>query len=185
MRRALDALYAVALWLAAACLAAIAALVGAQVLGRLADNLLPLIGLPRYGFIVPSLSEICGFLLGAATFLALAGTLRAGTHVRVTLFLGLMPQRVRRPVETLALAFSTVASAYLTWFVAQLALDSHRFGEVSVGLLPIVLWPPQAVMAFGAALLTVALLDELVRVARGAPLSFRAAEDAIALGKEE
>jgi hypothetical protein len=43
---------------------------------------------------------------------------------------------------------------------------------------------PQAAMAVGALILTIALVDELVIVAsRGRP-SFRSAEDAISLGKE-
>jgi TRAP-type C4-dicarboxylate transport system permease small subunit len=184
MRTFLDALYAVALWLSAACLGAIALLVGAQVVGRLIDNALVLFGYQRYGFIILSLSEMCGFLLGAATFLALAGTLKAGAHIRVTLFLGFLPEHPRRYAELFALTFAAAGAACLAWFIARLAMDSYRFNELSVGLLPIPLWPPQAMMAFGAALLTIAFLDELGRVALGRRPSFRAAEDAIALGKE-
>ena len=39
-------------------------------------------------------------------------------------------------------------------------------------------------MAFGALILTVALIDELFIVLRGGRPTFRAAEDAITLGKE-
>jgi hypothetical protein len=43
---------------------------------------------------------------------------------------------------------------------------------------------PQAAMALGALVLTIALIDELIIVlTRGRP-SFRATEDAITLGKE-
>lgn len=184
MRTLLDALYATALWLSAACLAAIALLVGAQVAGRIVDNVLVLMGQPRYGFIILSLSEIAGFLLGSATFLALAGTLKAGAHIRVTLMLGFMPESTRRFAELVALTFSTAGAVYITWFLGRLALDSWRFTELSIGLLPLPLWPFQAVMALGAALFAVALADECVRVARGHRPSYREAEDAIALGKE-
>lgn len=184
MRRALDTLYAAALWASAISLALIAILVGAQILGRLADNALVLFGYRRYGFIILSLSEICGFLLGAATFLALAGTLKAGAHIRVTLFLSFLPESFRRFAEMFALAFATLGSAFATFYVARLALDSWRFNELSIGLLPLPLWPPQALMAFGAGLLTLAFLDEFGRVALGQRPSFRDAEDAIALGKE-
>jgi hypothetical protein len=43
---------------------------------------------------------------------------------------------------------------------------------------------PQAAMALGALILTIALVDELFIVARRGRPSFRAAEDAISLGKE-
>src|SRR6266581_1736957 len=85
MRRALDRLYAFALWLAAGCLLGIAVLVALQIAGRLLDGTLVLFGLSRAGLIVPSLDEIAGYLLAAASFLALAGTLKAGAHIRTTM----------------------------------------------------------------------------------------------------
>ena len=184
MRKSLDALYLAALWLSALCMVAIALLVGAQIVGRLVDNALVLMGYRRYGFIILSLSEICGFLLGASSFLALAGTLKAGAHIRVTLILQFFPESARRWIEVLALSFASAAALYLAWFLGRLAWDSWRFGEVSVGLQPIPLVWPQAAMVLGAAVLAIAFLDELALVARGGRPTFRAAEDAIALGKE-
>lgn len=184
MRKSLDTLYLTALWLSALCLAVIALLVGAQILGRIVDNVLIFAGYRRYGFIILSLSEICGFLLGASTFLALAGSLKAGAHIRVTLFLQFFPENVRRWIEILALSFAAGASFYATWFLGRLMLDSIRFNEVSVGLQPIPLAWPQAALVAGVAILTIAFLDELVHVVRGGRPTFRAAEDAIALGKE-
>lgn len=184
MRAVLDGLYVAALWLAGLCLCIIALMVGAQVLGRVYDNLLVLAGYPRHGFIILSLGEIAGFLLAASSFLALAATLKAGAHIRVTLFLSLLPSGARRACEALALAFAAFACGWATFYLARLTIDSWRFNELSVGLLPLQLWPWQAVTVLGAALLTIAFLDELVRVLRGLTPSFRAAEDAIALGKE-
>ena len=72
----------------------------------------------------------------------------------------------------------------MTWQFASFAYVSLRFNEVSTGVVRVPLAYPQAVMALGAAILTVALIDEFVIVlTRGRP-SFRAAEDAITLGKE-
>ena len=87
MRRALDTLYRAALWASALCLVAIALLVGLQLAGRLLDGALALLHLPRTDFVILSLNEICGYLLAAASFLALAGTLKAGAHIRVTMVL--------------------------------------------------------------------------------------------------
>ncbi|HTQ82862.1 MAG TPA: TRAP transporter small permease [Pseudolabrys sp.] len=184
MRRFLDTLYRVTLWLSALCLVAIAVLVGAQLGGRLLDGALALVHLPRTDFVVLSLDEICGYLLAGASFLALAGTLKAGAHIRVTMVLAALGEANRRIVEIFAFAFAAFASGYMTWHLANFAWISFRFQEVSTGVIKVPLGYPQASMALGTLILTVALIDELVCVVtRGRP-TFRAAEDAITLGKE-
>lgn len=184
MRRALDTLYQLALYASALCLVTIALLVGAQLAGRLLDGALALVHLPRTEFVILSLNEICGYLLAAASFLALAGTLKAGAHIRVTMLLSAVGEGVRRYVEIWAFAFAAVAAAYMTWNLASFAWVSFQFNDVSPGVIRVPLCYPQAAMALGALMLTIALIDELVVViTRGRP-SFRQAEDAITLGKE-
>ena len=184
MRRFLDKLYAATLWASALCLAAIALLVGVQLASRLLDGALALLHLPRTDFVILSLAEICGYLLAGASFLALAGTLKAGAHIRVTMVLGFMSERVRRFAELWAFGFAAAAAGYMTWNLVSFAWVSFQFHEVSNGVVRVPLAYPQAAMAFGAAVLTIALADEVVAVlTRGRP-SFRAAEEAITLGKE-
>jgi TRAP-type C4-dicarboxylate transport system permease small subunit len=184
MRRLLDTLYRTALWAAALCLAAIALLVGAQLAGRLIDGTLALLHLPRSDFVILSLAEISGYLLAGASFLALAGTLKAGAHIRVTMLLGVLGARARRFAEIWAFGAAAAAAGYMTWQLAKFAYVSLRFHEVSTGVVRVPLAYPQAVMALGAAILTIALLDELVIVLTQGRPSFRTAEDAITHGKE-
>ena len=184
MRRILDALYQAALYASALCLVVIALMVGAQLAGRLLDGTLALFALPRTDFVILSLNEICGFLLAGASFLALAGTLKAGAHIRVTLVLGMFSERTRRYIEIWAFGFGAAASGYMTWQLISFAWVSLRFNEISNGVIKVPLAIPQAAMALGALMLTVALLDELIVVLRAGRPSFRAAEDAITLGKE-
>ena len=184
MRRILDTIYRVTLWLSALCLMAIALMVGAQMATRLFDGVLSLVRLPRTDFVILSLDEICGYLLAGASFLALAGTLKAGAHIRVTLVLAALGERTRRYVEIWAFGFAAAASGYLTYQFVYFTWVSLRFHEVSPGVVRVPLAIPQAAMAFGALILTVALIDELVIVVRGGRPTFRTAEDAITLGKE-
>lgn len=184
MRRFLDTLYQFSLYASALCLVAIAVMVGAQLASRLVDGALALIGLPRTEFVILSLAEICGYLLAGASFLALAGTLKAGAHIRVTMLLGALGERARRYAEMLAFALGAAGAAYMTWNLTSFAWVSFRFNEVSPGVIRVPLAYPQASMAIGAAILTVALIDELVIVITKGRPSFRIAEDAITLGKE-
>lgn len=154
-----------------ACLA-IAILTGlivVQIGGRIVDVGLRLLGLPPTGFIVPSLSEIAGFLFVAATFLALASTLEKGVHIRVTLVVSKLGPRLARAMLIAALLFAAALFGFLTWQTALMTLDSWRFGEVSYGMIPVPLAGPQSVMTLGLGLFTLAFLVLAARVAQGEP----------------
>src|SRR5215211_4997612 len=99
MRRLLDNLYRAALALSALCLIAIALMVGAQLAGRIVDGVVRLLGFVPYGFVILSLAEIAGYLLAAASFFALAATLKSGAHIRVTMVLAAFGERARRYLE--------------------------------------------------------------------------------------
>jgi hypothetical protein len=90
----------------------------------------------------------------------------------------------RRPAEICAFGIALAGAAYMAWQLGRFAWVSFLFDEVSPGVVRVPLCYPQALMALGAALLAVALADELVIIARGGRPTFRQAEDAITLGKE-
>jgi TRAP-type mannitol/chloroaromatic compound transport system permease small subunit len=184
MRLFLDRLYAIALWLSALCLLVIAVLVGLQLVGRMLDSALSLLGVPVLGWQILSLAEIAGYLLAAASFLALAPTLKAGAHIRVTMLLSALGEARRRYIELAAFAFSVAACSYMTWHLAHFAWVSFKFDEVSTGVIRVPLAYPQMMMAIGALILTIALIDETLIIVRAGRPTFRAAEDAITLGKE-
>lgn len=184
MRRALDTLYRAALLASALCLVTIALMVGLQLAARLLDGTLGLLHLPRTDFVILSLNEIGGYLLAAASFFALGGTLKAGAHIRVTLVLSALGADTRRYVELWAFGFAAACAGYMAGHLANFAWVSLRFHEVSPGVIRVPLAYPQAAMAVGSLILTIALLDELFIVAKRGRPTFRAAEDAIALGKE-
>lgn len=184
MRGILDSIYSAALWLAALCLLAIAVLVGLQVGGRMLDAVLGMMGAPKIGFVILSLSEIAGYLLAAASFLALGATLQKGVHIRVTMFLGMMSESVRRSFELGVLAFGAIAATYAMVWTGALAYGSWVFNEVSSGLVPVQLVYPQAAIAAGLLILAISFVDQFTITLRTGRPSFRASEDAVALGKE-
>lgn len=176
MRRALDRLYRASLLAAAGSLVAILLIVLVQVAFNLLDRVLQLAGATPIGLLVPSYAEICGYLLAAASFLALGGSFRAAAHIRVTLFLNRMPSRLRVLADGLSLALAFAACCYFAFFLGRLTWQSMRFGDLSPGLLPIPIWIPQTVMTLGLVVLAIALADELWAALRGRMPAYRKAE---------
>lgn len=167
MRRALDTLYRLSGGLAAFFLAAICAIVIAQVGANIIDTIsLAVLGEP-VGMVVSSYAEFTGFFLVAASFLALANTLRAGSHIRVSLLIKGLGPAPRRWAELWCTAVGLAFSAYFAWHAVWMVIDSYRFNDVSAGIVPVSLWIPQSAMAIGLIVLAIALADEFVTVLRG------------------
>ena len=164
--RALDWIFHVAGILSAILLAAIAVLTFVQIVGR------------SLGFLVSTGTEFAGFCMAASIFLALAWTLRSGGHIRVTLFVQRLGPGPRRIVEIWCLVAAALAIGLFAYSAVMMTWDSYRFGDVSVGMIPVPLWMPQTAMAAGVALLELAILEQLVLVLRGRNPTYRAHEDA-------
>lgn len=161
MRSALDKLYLWSGYAAAVFLAAIAATVVAQIVGRF------------FGVAIDS-TESAGFSMAAATFLGLAHTFKQGEHIRVTLLIGLAKGGLRQALELWAIGFAAAGMAYFTYWAIDLVYYSWAFHEISPGLLAVPFWIPRLAMALGAAILTIAMVDEFLRVLRGAVPAYEA-----------
>lgn len=158
MTRILDRIYKAAAIAAAACIACICLLITAQVL----LNALTRAGVPLPPAI-PSYADFAGFLLAGATFLALPWTLRSDGHVRVNLVTRLLPPGAAFGVELVVLALAAAFTGYATYYAALLTEESHRFGDVSTGIIPIPLWVPQIFMVTGLGLLCLSLLHSMAQ----------------------
>ena len=111
-----------------------------------------------------------GYCMAAASFLALAHTLKRGEHIRVTLFLERFGGRFKRPLELWSHAAGTFFCAVLAFYSVRLAWQSHLFNDVSQGNDATPLWIPQIAMAAGAIVLLVAMVDDFILVLRGRAL---------------
>lgn len=172
MRRALTAFYGACGWAGASFIMAICVVVLAQVGFNAADKIAAATGLPRLGLSVPSYADFTGFFLAAASFLALASTLRSGAHIRVTLLTSRLGPTTGRWAELGALALALAVAAWFAWFTARLVIESWRYGDLSPGIVAVPLWLPQSAMLVGLVALSVALLDEFVAVAQGRSPSY-------------
>ena len=153
MRRLLDFLYDAAGYLAAFFMVGILVMVLASVLGRM------------FGFNLRGSDAYAGYCMAAASFLALAHTLKRGEHIRVNLFLERF-RGARRPLEIWSHLAGAFFCAALAIFSCRLVWQSHLFNDVSQGNDATPLWIPQIGMALGAVILFIAMVDDLVRVLR-------------------
>lgn len=151
LRAMLDRLYHAGGVAAAACLVLMLAAILMQMASRWT-------GVP-----FPGSAEYAGYLMAAASFLALADALNRGAHIRVSLLLARLG-RWRRAAEIWCFTIGTALSAYLAWYAVKAVYWSHKLGDVSQGQDATPLWIPQLGMAAGALLLAVAFLDHLVRL---------------------
>lgn len=150
IRRALDRLYAAASAVAAFFMVGTLAMVLTAIAGRL------------FHFHVPGTDAYAGYCMAAAGFLALAGTLRHGEHIRVTLIVERLAGRSRRALELWALGVAVVLAVLFAWYSSRLAWQSWDFHDVSTANDATPLWIPQLAMAIGTIVLAIALADELV-----------------------
>jgi TRAP-type C4-dicarboxylate transport system permease small subunit len=177
MRRFLDGLYRLSLGAAALCLVLILLIVLSQVAFNLIDRIMQWSGARPLGLLIPSYAEISGYLLAAASFLALAGSFRKAAHIRVTLFLRRFAPPLRRRVEATVLGLALVVALYLAFFLGRLTWQSLSYGDLSPGLLPLALWLPQSVMCLGVVILALAILDDWIAALRGRDPAYRLAEE--------
>ncbi len=167
MRKALNTIYLGSGVAAAIFIAGITVLVFLQVCLNLADKIYSAVFGSGLGLSIPSYSDFTGFFLAAASFLALAYTLRAGGHIRVTIITGLLPASLQRAFEAFALFVGFAMTAYATYYMFGLVHESIEFADMSSGMISIPVWVPQVPVLVGLVILTIALADELVLVLRG------------------
>lgn len=167
MRKVLDAIYLASGWLAAFFIAAICALVVLQVSLNLIDRISTLATGTAVGLTIPSYADFTGFFLAAASFLALAHTLREGGHIRVTLLISNLPNKIATLFEYWCVGIAAAISCYFTWYTALLTWDSFTFHDLSPGMIAVPLWIPQLSMLCGLIILSIALLDEFICLIAG------------------
>ena len=167
MRKVLNGIYLASGWLAAGCIAAICALVVLQVGLNLIDRVSTIITGTAVGLTIPSYADFTGFFLAAASFLALAHTLKQGSHIRVTLLISNLPAKVGRALEFWSISVAAAISCYFTWYTGALVRDSYMFHDLSPGMIAVPLWIPQSAMLAGLIILSLALVDQLIGLLLG------------------
>jgi len=165
VRRLLDFLYDAAGYLAAFFVFAIFAVMIGQTVMR------------EVGLRTGGSDDLVAWFCAASAFLAMAHTFRRGDFVRVLLLLERLGPRARRAAELASLAAAACFCGYLAFWASRFAYESWQFHDMANGLIAIPLWIPQSSFVAGAALLFIAVLDELTLVLLGRTPAYVAAAE--------
>jgi TRAP-type C4-dicarboxylate transport system permease small subunit len=155
LRRVLDALYLGAGWLAGLFLIAIFLL------------MMGLSAVRQVGLNIPAGDEFAAWCMAAMAFLGLAHTFKSGDMIRVGLLTDRLTGRTKWILEIVSLVIALAFTAYFTWYAVAFTYYSWLTNDLAQGVVPMPMWIPQIGYCGGLALLTVAILDELVHVLSG------------------
>ena len=155
LRRALDGLYLCAGYAAGVFLVAIFAIMMIMSVGR------------QFALNIPAGDDFASWCMAAMAFLGLAHTFKRGEMIRVGLLLERLRGRRKQIAEIIALTIATAFVLYFARHAGQMTYDSWRFKDMAQGVVAVPLWIPQLGFFSGLAILSIALIDEMVSVIGG------------------
>ncbi len=95
--------------------------------------------------------EYCAYGLAAIIFLGAGYCLKEKGHIRITLVLGLLPEKVSRIITFLSSGVTTIFMGYLWWYLFKMVKATFHYNSTSGTLTNTPLWIPQTIMLIGAA----------------------------------
>jgi TRAP-type C4-dicarboxylate transport system permease small subunit len=89
---------------------------------------------------IPPSNELSEYGLYLITILAAPGLLRRGQHIRVDIFLRVLPPRLAWCLEWVGDAVGIVCSVYFVWYGVRVTFASYAAGSVSIKTLVLPEW---------------------------------------------
>ncbi len=108
--------------------------------------------------------EYSAYGLAALIFLGCGYTLKEKGHIRIELVLNLLPERLARFLKIIAGLVSTLLLGYITWQLGRMTFSAWHYGSTSGTLTATPLWVPQALSVIGAAMFTLQMAAETVKL---------------------
>ncbi len=107
--------------------------------------------------------EYCAYGLAAIIFLGAGYCLKEKGHIRITLVLGFLPQKLSGLITCAATGLTTIFMGYLWWYLFKMVRATIRYHSTSGTLTNTPLWIPQTVMLFGAACFLLQLIGMTIK----------------------
>ncbi len=102
--------------------------------------------------------EYSAYGLAAIIFLGAGYCLKERGHIRITLVLGFLPEKLSRTITFAATGITTAFMGYLWWYLFKMVRSAVRYNSTSGTLTNTPLWIPQTLMLIGAACFLIQLL---------------------------
>lgn len=105
------------------------------------------------------------YLLAAALYLAIASTFSGGDHISISLFRGLLPQKLRNMFEIVWGIMAATVFALIAFYSAKEMLVAFSEHEFLPGYIPWPAWASYPPIVFGTLMLTLRLLSHCLVLA--------------------
>ncbi len=107
--------------------------------------------------------EYSAYGLAAIIFMGAGYCLKEKGHIRITLVLSFLPQRLAARITFVATAVTTAFMGYLWWYLFKMVQATVRYNSTSGTLTQTPLWIPQTLMLIGAACFLIQLVGTTVK----------------------
>ena len=116
-----------------------------------------------FGSYTAGTNEFASYCVGAAGALGLAYCFGEGKHIRMTLLLNRTQGVLRKTIEVTSLLIAAGLSSFMSFYLVKMVVVSALLDDRSTGSDEILLWIPQAPMAFGFFVLSLSFIHALLR----------------------
>ena len=123
---------------------------------------LDLIGLPSLP--IPAVFEFMATMMVVNVFLAMAIAQARRSHIRVEVIVNRLPGGARRAADILQHLLATVLFGLIAWFGWAAGAHSVSVGEYAPGIINFPVWPARLILGFGATLMAVQCLLDMLAV---------------------
>ncbi len=107
--------------------------------------------------------EYSAYGLAAIIFLGAGYCLKEKGHIRITLVLGLLPEKASRVITLISTVITTCFMGYVWWWLFKMVQATLRYGSTSGTLTNTPLWIPQTIMLIGATCFFIQLIGTSIK----------------------
>lgn len=113
---------------------------------------------------VPAAFEFMATMMVVTVFLATALAQSRRAHIRVEVIVNLLPDAGQKAINCLRHALSIAMWALIAWYGWHAGVHSVSVGEYAPGLINFPVWPARLVLGFGATMMAVQCIFDLLGV---------------------
>ncbi len=123
---------------------------------------LDMIGLPSHP--IPAAFEFMATMMVVSVFLAMSLGQARRTHIRVEVLVDKLPRPLRQLADLIRHVLTMAFFVCIAYFGALSAFHSFNVGEYAPGIINFPVWPSRMFLAFGASLVSVQCVFDLIGV---------------------